>query len=243
MVTKRIQLISAGYGDPMLAETEQSPMVRMPSNAGGVSLAERAVACLALAVAALPAIATAALIRGLLGSPVMFRQIRSGVARRPFTVVKFRTMRESRDAEGILLPDEQRETAATRLVRRLRLDEIPQLLAIVRGEMRFVGPRPLKAETIEAFGALGELRASVPPGLTGWAQVNGNTRLTNAEKLALDIWYVDHRSFRLDAHIAWLTVATILFGERVGPGALAQAQEHLDRRAAASQAAMRGAGS
>ncbi len=216
----------------MLAGTDKEFVVRTLPPAGAGALAERCLALLALAVAALPAVLTAGAVWAALGRPLLFRQVRSGLARRPFTLVKFRTMRDLRDDDGELLPDAERETAATRLIRRLRLDEIPQLLAIAAGDMRFVGPRPLKPETIDGFGALGELRASVPPGLTGWAQVNGNTRLSNAEKLALDIWYVDHRSVALDARILVLTVATLLLGERIRPAALAEAERHLAGRVA-----------
>jgi len=214
----------------MLAGTEKEFGVRMLPAAGASAVAERGVALVALAVMALPALLTALLVWAALGRPLLFRQVRCGLARRPFALVKFRTMRDLRDAAGELLPDAQRETAVTRLIRRLRLDEIPQLLAIVSGEMRFIGPRPLKPETIEGFGALGEVRCSVPPGLSGWAQVNGNTRLSNAEKLALDIWYVDHRTPALDARILLLTVVTLLVGERVRPEALARAEAHLAMR-------------
>jgi lipopolysaccharide/colanic/teichoic acid biosynthesis glycosyltransferase len=214
----------------MLAGTRKELVVRAPPAAGVSVLAERGAACVALVIASVPALLTAGIIWAALGRPLLFRQVRSGLGREPFTLVKFRTMRELRDATGSLLPDRERETAATRLIRRLRLDEIPQLLAIAAGEMRFVGPRPLKPETVDAFGPLGEVRASVPPGLTGWAQVNGNTRLTDTEKLALDIWYVDHRSLALDARIVLLTVATLLFGERVHPTALLEAEAHLASR-------------
>jgi lipopolysaccharide/colanic/teichoic acid biosynthesis glycosyltransferase len=215
----------------MLVGTEKGFGVRLRP-AAGAGVAERCVALLALAVAAVPALLTALLVWAALGRPLLFRQVRSGQGRRPFTLVKFRTMGDQRDAAGVLLPDAQRETALTRLIRRLRLDEIPQLLAIVSGEMRFVGPRPLRPETIEGFGALGEVRGYLPPGLTGWAQVNGNTRLSNAEKLALDVWYVDHRSAGLDARILLLTVVTLATGERVRPDAVAQAEAHLAARRA-----------
>ena len=191
---------------------------------------ERAAALAALAVAALPAAATALAVGLTLGRPILFRQVRSGLGGRLFTVVKFRTMHDRRDGEGRLLPDHLRETPTTRLIRRLRLDEIPQLLAIVSGEMRFVGPRPLQPATIAAFGPLGRVRSSVPPGLTGWAQVNGNTRLTDDEKLALDIWYVDHRSLALDTRILLMTAATILRGEQVDRRALTLAKAHLALR-------------
>jgi lipopolysaccharide/colanic/teichoic acid biosynthesis glycosyltransferase len=149
------------------------------------------------------------------GRPVFFRQSRSGLAGRPFLVCKFRTMHDRRDPNGQLLPDAMRETPATRLMRAVRIDELPQLLAIMRGEMAFIGPRPLLATTIAEFGELGRIRGTVRPGLSGWAQVNGNTRLTNREKLALDLWYVRNRSLGLDLRILLLTLQVALLGERV----------------------------
>ncbi|MCX5578541.1 sugar transferase [Kaistia terrae] len=194
------------------------------------ALFQRAVALLALLVVALPALLTASLVWVALGRPLLFRQERSGLTLRPFVLVKFRTMHDRRDADGLPLPDRQRETPITRWIRRARLDEIPQLLAILAGDMNFIGPRPLKPETIASFGSLGEVRCRVRPGLTGWAQVNGNTRLTNSEKLALDIWYVEHRSASLDARILFLTVVTLLGGERVRTQPLALAEAYLAAR-------------
>ncbi|BCP53915.1 UDP-phosphate galactose phosphotransferase [Kaistia sp. 32K] len=215
----------------MLAGMEKELVARDVADPAPAS-GQRLVALAALLVAALPALVTASLVWAALGRPLLFRQERCGLGQRPIRLVKFRTMQDRRDEAGQLLPDVQRETAVTRWIRRVRLDEIPQLLSIAAGDMSFVGPRPLKPETIAAFGRLGELRCRVRPGLTGWAQVNGNTRLTNAEKLALDIWYVDHRSLRLDLRILVLTVVTILGGERVRPAPLAEAEAHLAIRAA-----------
>ena len=195
------------------------------------SSGQRVAALLALLLVVLPAVVTAALIWLSLGRPLLFRQTRSGLAGRPFTLVKFRTMHDLRDGDGKLLPDCKRETRITRSIRRLRLDEIPQLAAILNGDMSFVGPRPLQPATVASFGALGHVRCSVRPGLTGWAQVNGNTKLTDSEKLALDIWYVDHRSKSLDARILLLTAAVILRGERVSTSALRSAQANLSTRA------------
>ncbi|QIG47853.1 sugar transferase [Nordella sp. HKS 07] len=188
------------------------------------------VALVALLLAALPAALTAILVWSSLGRPLLFRQLRSGLGGRPFTVVKFRTMHEARDASGQLLPDSARETSLTRLIRRLRLDEIPQLMSILDGNMSFVGPRPLLPTTIAAFGGLGQVRGSVRPGLTGWAQVNGNTCLTDKEKLALDLWYVDNRSVLLDLRILLLTVSVIVRGERVCDASLRTARAHLAAR-------------
>lgn len=197
-----------------------------PERRSGQSLA----ALLVLPLAALPAALTATLVWCSLGRPLLFRQQRSGLAGRPFTLVKFRTMHCYRDADGQLLPDMSRATPLTRAIRRLRLDEFPQLVAIFQGEMNFVGPRPLLPATLAAFGALGHVRGSVRPGLTGWAQVNGNAGLSDREKLALDIWYVDHRSIWLDVHIMLLTAGIFLRGEHARAAALHSAQTHLAAR-------------
>lgn len=184
----------------------------------------RALALLTL-LALLPlALVTAMLVFVTLGRPLLFRQRRSGLHGQAFVLWKFRTMREARDARGELLPDALRQTALTRLLRATRLDEVPQLLAIFRGQMALVGPRPLLPETIAGFGALGAVRSSVLPGLTGWAQVNGNTCLSDREKLALDLWYVENRSFALDCRILALTVLVILTGERRNLGNLEKAR-------------------
>ncbi|WP_239025348.1 sugar transferase [Rhodoligotrophos defluvii] len=212
----------------MLAEIDNA-VRSTPVREHGMAL-QRAAAGAALLAAALPAAAVALAVWLTLGRPVLFRQVRSGLGGRCFTIVKFRTMHEHRDAAGALLPDHLRETGLTRWIRRWRLDEIPQLWAIVAGDMSFVGPRPLRPETIASFRALGIARGRVRPGLTGWAQVNGNVRLTDADKLALDIWYIDHRTLRLDLKILLMTIATLLRGERVRAEAVAAAQAHLAAR-------------
>lgn len=148
-----------------------------------------------------------------LGSPVMFRQTRAGKDGQVIVLSKFRTMTDARDASGTLLPDDLRQTRLTRLIRRLRLDELPQLLEVMRGRMSLVGPRPLLPQTVAGFGSLGVLRNAVRPGLTGWAQVSGNTRLNDDEKLALDLWYVAHRSLALDLRILTETVLVPIRGE------------------------------
>ena len=158
-----------------------------------------------------------------LGRPVLFRQQRSGRGGRPFTLLKFRTMRVGTDATGRPLPDEARTTPFGRFLRRSRLDEWPQLLLIARGDLNWIGPRPLLPDTIAAFGTAGEARGRVAPGLTGWAQVNGNTRLGNRSKLALDLWYVEHRTLALDLLILWRTATTLLRGERVDARRVLQA--------------------
>jgi lipopolysaccharide/colanic/teichoic acid biosynthesis glycosyltransferase len=115
-------------------------------------------------------------------------------------------------------------------LRRIRVDELPQLLVIIAGDMSFVGPRPLPPEAIRGFGAMGGLRSAVRPGLTGWAQVNGNTLLTPAQKLALDIWYIDHHSFLTDMRIVLMTIRTVVMGEKINIANLKKAQMHLWHR-------------
>lgn len=154
------------------------------------------------------------ILRWQMGPPTIFRQNRAGQSGKVFTLVKFRTMTDGRDAMGQLLPDEMRVTRATRLIRRLRLDELPQLWLILGGRLALVGPRPLLPGTIRDFGAQGMLRCSVAPGLTGWAQVSGNTRLSDSEKLALDLWYVAHRNTWLDLRILAETLVVACRGER-----------------------------
>lgn len=199
----------------------------------------RRLAAAAVLLAALPILAvTAALVWASLGRPLMFRQTRCGLGAKPFTLCKFRTMHDKRDAKGELLSDADRQTSVTRILRLLRLDEVPQLLAVAKGEMAFVGPRPLLPATIAGFGELGRLRCSVLPGLSGWAQVNGNTRLTDKEKLALDLWYIENRSSALDCRILATTALVILRGEHANDGNLARARtamQHLKTAGAAEE--------
>jgi lipopolysaccharide/colanic/teichoic acid biosynthesis glycosyltransferase len=151
----------------------------------------------------------------ILGQPVMFRQIRAGICGKQFEILKFRTMTSAKDPEGELLPDQMRTTFATRFLRRTRLDELPQLFSILHGDMAIIGPRPLLPETIQSMGLFGVMRCKVKPGLTGWSQVNGNTFLNNQQKLALDLWYVENKSFRLDLQIVLRTLFTVIVGERI----------------------------
>lgn len=170
---------------------------------------------------------TAGFLLAHLGRPLMFRQVRVGQDGRQILVPKYRTMSDARDATGRLLPDAQRQTRFSGIIRRLRLDELPQLDRIAAGEMALVGPRPLLPSTIRGFGALGDIRSTVRPGLTGWAQVSGNTRLSDAEKLALDLWYVAHRSPGLDLRILRDTIGVALGGERRDEVRLRAAQDWL----------------
>ena len=189
-------------------------------------------ACLLLPVVLPLSAVTAAIVYFCLGRPLVFRQERAGRDMRAFEVIKFRTMTDARDAEGRPLPDAQRQTAVTAILRRLRLDELPQLVCVLRGDMSIVGPRPLPRETLKKFGDIGMLRCNVRPGVTGWAQVNGNTCLTDEQKIALDIWYVDKKSLVMDVTILWMTALTIVLGERIATDNLQRASLHLRHRRA-----------
>ncbi len=153
------------------------------------------------------------------GPPVIFRQLRPGYRGRPFYIYKFRTMREARDAQGKPLPDSVRLTRLGRLLRSLSLDEIPELINILRGEMSVVGPRPLLMEYLPLYTAQQMRRHDAYPGLTGWAQVNGRNALDWETRFELDVWYVDHRSFSLDLRIILLTIWSVLRREGISqPG-------------------------
>lgn len=165
---------------------------------------------LALHLLALPLLVLALLIRRKLGSPVLFRQERPGLHGRPFTMVKFRTMSDERGPDGALLPEAQRLTPFGRFLRASSLDELPQLWNVLRGEMSLVGPRPLLMEYLPLYSSDQARRHGVRPGVTGWAQVNGRNAISWAEKFALDVWYVEHRTLCLDVHILWLTVRKVL---------------------------------
>ena len=150
-----------------------------------------------------------------MGSPVLFRQQRSGLLGRPFSLSKFRTMNNNTDGDGRLLADEDRLTALGRLLRRTSLDELPQLFNIIRGDMSLVGPRPLLIEHLDFDNGEYMRRHEVRPGITGWAQVNGRNAISWEEKFELDIWYVDNRSMLLDLKIILLTVIKVIKGEGI----------------------------
>jgi sugar transferase EpsL len=168
------------------------------------------VATAALGLASLPvALTVAARLRGRLSSRVLFRQTRTGLHGRSFTLLKFRTMTDARDNTGRLLPDAQRITRFGAFLRRTSLDELPQLWNVIRGDMSLVGPRPLLPEYLDRYTPEQARRHEVKPGITGWAQVNGRNAISWEEKFALDVWYVDHRSVWLDLKILALTVVRV----------------------------------
>jgi lipopolysaccharide/colanic/teichoic acid biosynthesis glycosyltransferase len=147
----------------------------------------------------------AILVRLKLGSPVLFVQERPGLRARPFRMVKFRTMTDERGPDGELLPDEQRLTPFGKFLRSSTLDEFPEMWNVLIGDMSVVGPRPLLMRYVARYSPFQARRMEVKPGVTGWAQVNGRNLLTWEEKFALDVWYVDHRTFWLDMRIVVMT--------------------------------------
>jgi lipopolysaccharide/colanic/teichoic acid biosynthesis glycosyltransferase len=147
----------------------------------------------------------AILVRLKLGSPVLFVQERPGHRAKPFRMVKFRTMTDERGSDGELLPDEQRLTSFGKFLRSTTLDEFPEMWNVLVGDMSVVGPRPLLMRYVPRYSPFQARRMEVKPGVTGWAQVNGRNSLTWEEKFALDVWYVDHRTFWLDMKIVVMT--------------------------------------
>jgi len=150
-----------------------------------------------------------------MGRPVLFRQVRPGLHGKPFIMYKFRTMRDLRDAEGKLLPDEARLTPFGRWLRSTSLDELPELLNVLRGEMSLVGPRPLLMEYLDRYTPEQARRHEVKPGITGWAQIHGRNNLSWDERFKLDVWYVDNWSLWLDLKILWRTLWMVLRREGI----------------------------
>ncbi|HET7011539.1 MAG TPA: sugar transferase [Anaerolineales bacterium] len=161
------------------------------------------------------------------GRPVIFRHTRAGLNGRPFTLYKFRTMRDLRTADGRILPDEVRLTTLGRFLRSFSLDELPELFNVLIGEMSLVGPRPLLMEYLERYSPEQARRHEVLPGMTGWAQVNGRNALTWEQKFAHDVWYVDHWSLGLDLRILALTALKTLTREGISQPGHATAEEFL----------------
>lgn len=167
-------------------------------------------AAVALLLFMLPLLVIALLIRLKLGGPVLFIQQRPGLYGKPFKMVKFRTMRDAFDAEGMSLPDADRMTAFGNLLRATSLDELPELWNVLRGEMSLVGPRPLLMEYLPLYNAQQQRRHEVRPGITGLAQVSGRNALSWEEKFRLDVWYVDNQSIWLDLKIIFLTIKKVV---------------------------------
>lgn len=155
------------------------------------------------------------LLRQSMGPPALFRQERAGLHGRVFMLVKFRTMRDAAGPDGRPLPDAERITHVGEFLRRSSLDELPQLWNVLKGDMSLVGPRPLLPEYLPLYSAEQARRHDVKPGVTGWAQVNGRNAISWNRKLALDVWYVDHRSLWLDLKILLMTVKKVLVREGI----------------------------
>ena len=167
----------------------------------------------------------ALLVRWRLGSPVLFCQVRPGYRGRPFSLYKFRSMTNERGPDGALLPDAERLTGLGRVLRSLSLDDLPNLLSVLTGDMSLVGPRPLLMEYLGRYTPEQARRHEVLPGITGWAQVNGRNDLTWEDKFRLDVWYVDHWSLWLDIKILALTAWKVVRREGVAQPGFATAEE------------------
>lgn len=158
---------------------------------------------------------TSIIVRFKLGSPVIFKQQRPGLHGKPFNVYKFRTMTDDKDANEELLPDHIRLTKTGKIIRKLSLDELPQLFNVLKGDISLVGPRPLLMEYLDLYTPEQARRHEVKPGITGWAQVNGRNAISWEEKFKYDVWYVDNQSFGLDIKILLLTVLKVFKSEGI----------------------------
>lgn len=157
----------------------------------------------------------ALVVRWKMGRPVLFRQVRPGLGARPFTMIKFRTLRDAAGPDGRPLSDEERLVPLGAFLRKSSLDELPELLNVLRGEMSLVGPRPLLVEHLALYNATQARRHEVKPGITGWAQINGRHAITFSRRIQHDVWYVDHQGFWLDLRILLSTVPKALFSRNV----------------------------
>ena len=145
-----------------------------------------------------------------MGSPILFRQKRPGLDGKIFGIYKFRTMTNEKDENGELLPDDQRLVGVGKTIRSLSLDELPQIFNVLKGDMSFVGPRPLLIEYLPLYNEKQKKRHDVKPGITGWAQVNGRNAISWEQKFDYDVWYVEHQSFWLDMKILWMTFLKVV---------------------------------
>jgi sugar transferase EpsL len=168
-----------------------------------------------LIILSLPMVIIACAVRIAMGKPVLFVQQRPGLHGEPFYLYKFRTMTNADDNGGEILPDKLRMTATGEMLRRSSLDELPQLFNVLKGDLSFVGPRPLLMAYLPRYSPEQARRHEVKPGITGWAQVNGRNAITWEEKFHLDVWYVDHQSLQLDLRIIFMTIWKILKREGI----------------------------
>ena len=153
---------------------------------------------------------TALLVYFKIGRPILFKQVRPGLNEKLFTIYKFRTMSSEKDRDGELLADEYRLNSIGRFIRKTSLDELPQLFNVLKGEMSFIGPRPLLVEYLPLYNKVQKRRHSVVPGISGWAQVNGRNAISWEQKFEYDIWYVENQSFLLDIKILWMTFLKVI---------------------------------
>ena len=171
-----------------------------------------------------------------MGRPILFRQRRPGLHGRPFTIFKFRTMRDPSDNQGRPTPGTDRVTRLGRLLRSTSLDELPELFNVLRGEMSLIGPRPLLMQYLDRYTPEQARRHEVRPGITGWAQINGRNAISWEEKFRLDVWYVDHESLWLDVQILLRTVGMVLRREGVNAESGVTMQEFMGSAAEATRA-------
>ncbi|GHH97722.1 putative sugar transferase EpsL [Neobacillus kokaensis] len=150
-----------------------------------------------------------------MGSPVLFKQVRPGLHGKPFVIYKFRTMTDERDSYGELLPEHLRLTSFGSYLRKYSLDELPQLINVIRGDISLVGPRPLKMEYLSLYTPFQAKRHDVKPGITGWAQVNGRNMISWEKRFELDVWYVENRSVLLDFKILVMTFKKVIKSEGI----------------------------
>lgn len=155
------------------------------------------------------------------GAGVFFYQDRPGRNKKIFKVVKFKTMTDERDGDGMLLPDDQRLTKVGKFIRNTSIDELPQLINVLKGDMALIGPRPLSIYYLKLYSKEQARRHEVRPGITGWAQVNGRNNCKFSTKFQMDVWYVDHCTFQTDIRILWLTVKNVLNRKDIGEGSSA----------------------
>lgn len=173
---------------------------------------------------------TAVLVAINLGRPVLFRQVRPGLNGKPFTLVKFRSMRDAKDSSGKPLPDAERLTGFGRMLRATSLDELPELWNVLKGEMSLVGPRPLITAYLDRYSPEQARRHEIRPGITGWAQVNGRNAVSWDERFAMDVWYVDNHSLWLDARIILLTFLAVIKRDGVSAEGHATMPEFMGNR-------------
>jgi len=198
-------------------------------------LADLVVASALLVLLAPILFAVALAVRLMIGRPVLFRQRRPGLGAAPFELLKFRTMSNATDGSGRLLSDEQRLGRFGRLLRELSVDEPPELINVLRGDMSLVGPRPLLMQYVGRYTKVQARRHEVRPGITGWAQIHGRNAISWERRLALDVWYVDHRSFWLDVRILALTVWKVVRREGISEPNQATMSEFLGQASAVAE--------